>query len=99
MLGLYPFLWGSPLNELERLGRLNPNEKVKLAMEMSEAAVRICAAGIRAENPGIDDKELMEKLRERLKETGQSGFLRRLLQGCKLAYSMCFGDYLFYLLS
>lgn len=35
-------------------------------MEMSEAAVRICAAGIRAENPGISDEELMERLRERL---------------------------------
>jgi len=49
----------------ERLGRLKPEEKVNLAIGMSDAVVRICAEGIKAENPGISDKELIEKLRER----------------------------------
>jgi hypothetical protein len=49
----------------ERLGRLKPEEKVNLAIEMSDAVVRICAESIKAQNPGISDKELIEKLRER----------------------------------
>jgi hypothetical protein len=50
----------------ERLGRLNHEEKVNLAIDMSDAVVRICAEGIRAQFPGISDRELIEKLRERL---------------------------------
>lgn len=52
--------------EAERLGRLKPEEKVKLAIDLSDAALRICAEGVRAQNPGISDAELVEKLRERL---------------------------------
>ncbi|MEM3731736.1 MAG: hypothetical protein QXE74_08205 [Candidatus Bathyarchaeia archaeon] len=33
---------------------------------MSEAVVRVCAEGIRAQNPSISDNELIEKLREKL---------------------------------
>ena len=51
--------------DLERVGRLKPEEKVNLAIGMSDVCVRVCAEGIRAEFPGISDKELMEKLRER----------------------------------
>ena len=50
----------------ERLGRLKPNEKVALAIDMTDACVRICEDGIRAQYPGISDEELLEKLRERL---------------------------------
>jgi hypothetical protein len=46
--------------------RLKPEERVALAMDMTEAMVRVCAEGIKAQNPGITEKELMEKLRERL---------------------------------
>jgi hypothetical protein len=49
----------------ERLGRLKPEEKVNLAIGMSDVVVRICAEGIKAQNPGITEKELIEKLRER----------------------------------
>lgn len=49
----------------ERLGRLKPEEKVNMAIEMTEVCVRVCVEGIRAQFPGISDKELMEKLRER----------------------------------
>ncbi|MGQ9545524.1 MAG: hypothetical protein ACUVQX_07035 [Candidatus Bathycorpusculaceae bacterium] len=52
--------------EAERLGRLKPEEKVNLAIGMSDAVVRICAEGVRAQNPNISDKELIEKLRERI---------------------------------
>jgi hypothetical protein len=49
----------------ERLGRLKPEEKVAIAMDMTDACVRICADGIRAQHPGISEEELIEKLRER----------------------------------
>ncbi|MEM3623434.1 MAG: hypothetical protein QXR76_06680 [Candidatus Bathyarchaeia archaeon] len=52
--------------DMERLGRLKPEEKVNLAIDMSSATVRICAEGIKAQNPNISDEELIEKLRERL---------------------------------
>lgn len=51
--------------DAERLGRLKPEEKVMLAIEMSDFVVQVCAAGIRAQNPNISEKRLIEKLRER----------------------------------
>lgn len=50
----------------ERLGKLQPEEKVDMALDMSDFVLRVCAAGIKAENPDISDEELIEKLRERL---------------------------------
>jgi len=50
----------------ERLGKLPPEEKVKIAMDMTTACVRICADGIKAQFPYIGEEELMVKLRERL---------------------------------
>ena len=50
----------------ERLGRLKPEEKVAIAIDMTDACVRICAEGIKAQCPGISEEELLEKLRERL---------------------------------
>jgi len=52
--------------DLERVGRLPPEVKVMMAIDMTEAMVRICAEGIKAEHPNITEKELIEKLRERL---------------------------------
>jgi len=52
--------------DLERIGRLKPEERVNLAVRMSDVCVRICAEGIRAQFPGISKKELLEKLRERI---------------------------------
>jgi hypothetical protein len=51
----------------ERLGRLPSDVKVLMAVEMSDFALEVCAAGVRAQNPKISDAELMEELRERLK--------------------------------
>ena len=56
-------------DDWERLGRLKPEEKVALCLDMTEACVQTCAAGIRASNPGITEEELIEKLRERLEWT------------------------------
>ena len=52
--------------EAERLGRLKPEEKVAIAIDMTDACVRVCADGIRTQYPGISEEELMAKLRERL---------------------------------
>jgi hypothetical protein len=50
----------------ERLGRLKPEEKVMIAIDMTDACVQVCANGIRQQYPGISEQELIEKLRERL---------------------------------
>jgi hypothetical protein len=50
----------------ERLGRLKPEEKVIMAMDMTDACVRVCAEGIKAQCPDISEADLIEKLRERL---------------------------------
>jgi hypothetical protein len=50
----------------ELLGRLKPEEKVAIAIDMTDACARICADGIKAQYPGISEEELIEKLRERL---------------------------------
>jgi hypothetical protein len=52
--------------EFERLGRLSPEVKVAVALELSEGCVRVCADGIRAACPGISEEELLVRLRERL---------------------------------
>ena len=48
-----------------RLRRLKPEEKVNIAIDMTDACVRICAEGIRAQCPRIAEDELLERLRER----------------------------------
>ena len=54
------------MDDAERLGRLKPEEKVAFCIEMTDACVITCAAGIRDQNPGIGDEELIEKLQERM---------------------------------
>jgi hypothetical protein len=48
------------------LGRLKPEEKVSMALDMSDVVVRVCAEGIKAQNPNITEEELIGKLRERI---------------------------------
>jgi hypothetical protein len=50
----------------ERLGKLKPEEKVDLAVGMSDFVIRVCADGVRAQYPGISEEELIERVRERL---------------------------------
>lgn len=46
--------------------RLRPEEKVDVAIDMSDCCVRICAEGIRAEFPDVTEEELVGRLRERI---------------------------------
>jgi hypothetical protein len=52
--------------DAKRLGRLKPEEKVAIAIDMTDACVRVCAAGIRAQCPNISEAELNAKLSKRL---------------------------------
>jgi hypothetical protein len=45
---------------------LKPEERVNLAVGMSDVCVRICAEGVRNQNPGISEEKLIERVRERL---------------------------------
>ncbi len=45
---------------------LKPEERVDLAVGMSDVVVRVCAEGVRAQYPDISEEELIEKVRERL---------------------------------
>jgi hypothetical protein len=49
-----------------RLGRLKPEERVNLAIGMSDVCVRVCADGVRDQNPSISEEGLIERVRERL---------------------------------
>jgi hypothetical protein len=46
--------------------KLKPEERVELAINMTDVCVRICADGIRDKQPTISERELIEQLRERL---------------------------------
>jgi hypothetical protein len=49
------------------LDKMKPEEKVKCAINMTDVCVRICADGIKDENPQISEKELLEKVSERIR--------------------------------
>jgi len=46
--------------------KLTPEEKAVLAMDMTDAVTRICADGIRYNDPEITDEELIEEIRRRI---------------------------------
>lgn len=46
--------------------RLKPEEKVNLAINMTDVCVRICADAVRDVHPTIEEEELVEMVRERL---------------------------------
>jgi len=45
---------------------LEPEEKVRLAIGMTDVCVRVCADAIRDQYPTIKDKEMVEKIRARI---------------------------------
>jgi putative hydrolase of the HAD superfamily len=45
---------------------LTPEEKVNMTVNMTDTVVQICAAGVKSQNPNISEKELIEKVRERM---------------------------------
>lgn len=54
------------LSAMSKQRKLKPEERVNLAIGMSDVCIRVCAEGVRAQYPGISEKELIEKVRERL---------------------------------
>ena len=48
------------------LKKLKPEEKVNLAINMTDVCVQICADGIRDQNKNITEAQLKEKLRRRM---------------------------------
>ena len=46
--------------------RLKPEDMMNLAVGMSDVCVRVCADGVRDQNPGISEGKLIERVRERL---------------------------------
>jgi len=48
------------------LEELQPEEKVKLAIGMTNACVRICAEAIRTRDSAIREEDLVERVRERM---------------------------------
>ncbi|MGQ9506522.1 MAG: hypothetical protein ACUVTB_01525 [Candidatus Bathycorpusculaceae bacterium] len=46
--------------------RLKPEERVNLAINMSDVCIRICAEGVKGQNPNISEGKLIELVRERL---------------------------------
>jgi hypothetical protein len=53
-------------DDREYLGRLKPEEKVAICIDMTDVCMQTCAAGIRAINPSLSDEGVVEKLWERL---------------------------------
>jgi len=45
--------------------KLRPEEKVNLAVSMTDVCTRICAEGIRDRNVSITEKHIVDKIRER----------------------------------
>jgi len=51
---------------------LKPEEKVDATIQMTDAVVRICADGIRDQNPNMTEKQLQEELRKRINSQKRS---------------------------
>jgi hypothetical protein len=51
-------------NSLDK--KLSPEEKVKIAVNMSDVCVRICAEGIRDQHKSISQEKLIEEVRKRI---------------------------------
>jgi hypothetical protein len=45
---------------------LKPEEKVNATIQMTDAVVKICADGIRDQNPNMTEEQLQEELRKRI---------------------------------
>jgi len=51
---------------------LKPEEKVDATIQMTDAMVKICAGGIRDQNPNMNEEELQEELRKRMNSQKRS---------------------------
>jgi len=52
--------------EILNVKKLKREEKVNLAINMTDVVIQICTDGIKDQNPDITEAELKAKLRERL---------------------------------
>lgn len=50
-----------------KLEKLGSEEKVNLSINMVDVVTRICAEGIKVQNKNISERELLERLRERMR--------------------------------
>ena len=48
------------------LGKLKPEEKVNLAINMTDVCVSVCVEDVKHEHSTINEEELMELVRERM---------------------------------
>lgn len=48
------------------LEKLKPEERVALAIGMTDVCVRVCADAVRDQYPTIKEQELVERVRERI---------------------------------
>jgi len=46
--------------------KLKPEEKVNLAIDMTDVCVQVCAEGVRDQNRDITEAQLMKELRRRI---------------------------------
>ena len=51
---------------------LKPEEKVNATIQMTDAVVKICADGIRDQNPNTTEEQLQETLRKRINHQKRS---------------------------
>ena len=49
--------------EAERIRNLTPQQSLEVFFDMNSAMLKICIESIRAEAPGISEKELLKELR------------------------------------
>ncbi len=60
--------YSKPINKLyyDRLKQMSGQDKIKQALDLNQFVIKIAEAGIRNQFPNISEKELKEKLKQRL---------------------------------
>ena len=48
------------------LGKLKPEEKVHICIDMTDGCIQICTDGVRKHFPDLSEEDITEKVRERL---------------------------------
>ena len=54
------------------LGKLKPEEKVYICIDMTDGCIQICTDGIRNHFPDLSEEDITEKVRERLEWSKRS---------------------------
>jgi hypothetical protein len=56
-------------NQIERFRQMTGEERLQIALRWNELSCEVARDGIRAQNPGLEEKEVENKLRERIRLT------------------------------